>query len=188
MNRPHDQTHNSNSFNEIERSYRNSDVAVLEYSPKHVKELDFEKCEKLDNPEPSKSKSNSFEKLDNPTDPSKSKSKSSSFEPEPETDQLESLDVSVIDEHNDEDRMLELNHRSLRLLQAQIIEHIELIGQSALLYTLEEETKNTFNRALNECFSTNHDLTAELYKLKERHDQMLMDELAEASDTDSVDE
>lgn len=73
--------------------------------------------------------------------------------------------------------MLQLNHKSLRLLQAQIIDFIEQIGQASKLYTLEEETTNTFNKALNECFSTNSDLTKELYKLKERHDEMLMAEL-----------
>ena len=79
--------------------------------------------------------------------------------------------------------MLELNHKSLRLLQAQVIDHIEQLGQAALLYTLEQETTSTFNKALNECFSTNRELTNELYRLKERHDQSLMDELAEAPDS-----
>ena len=88
-------------------------------------------------------------------------------------------EMNVSDDEDEEDIMLKLNHKSLRLLQAQIIDFIEQIGQAALLYTLEEETKLTFSKALNECFSTNRDLTKELYKLKERHDEMLMEELGE---------
>jgi len=41
--------------------------------------------------------------------------------------------------------------------------------------------------ALSECFSTNKELTDELYKLKERHDQALMDELAAESPDSSED-
>ena len=58
-----------------------------------------------------------------------------------------------------------------------IIDHIEQIGQAAMIYTLEEENRNTFNKAINECFGANNDLTNELLRMKEKHDQLLMEEM-----------
>lgn len=113
-----------------------------------------------------------LEKLD-------SSSQSNELECDGDINIKDSPSVSVIDdeEEKDSDPMMELNHRSLRLLQAMIIDHIEQIGQAAMLYTLEEENRNTFNKAINECFGANGDLTNELLRMKEKHDQLLMQEM-----------
>lgn len=89
------------SFEEL-NSFKNSEVAVLDYSPKDIgtDELGLRELDKVER------------RTSNP------------FEPEPETtDNIDSLNVSQADDA--EAVMLELNHKSLRLLQAQVIDHIE---------------------------------------------------------------
>ena len=153
----HQRPQPQSSFDELNTT-KNSGVAVLDYSPRQIvtEELGPRELDEVERPD----RSTEFELAD----------------------QIDSANVSQ-DDDGDEAVMLELNHKSLRLLQAQVIDHIEQLGQAALLYTLEQETTSTFNKALNECFSTNRELTNELYRLKERHDQSLMDELAEAPDS-----
>lgn len=105
----------SNSFFGMDESYiRNSDVAVLDYSPKNIiitEDIDIDREDVADS-KPDKADADDK----NP------------FEPEPETDKINSLPVSAIDECGEEELMLQLNHKSLRLLQAQIIDFIEQIG------------------------------------------------------------
>lgn len=161
-------TKEETSLNEVNYT-RNSDaVAVLDYSPCHIisekEENDdvFERAKDLDGEVGAKGDTKGANAVLTRT----------SFEPEPETEKIASSlkEVEEAEERDDEAQMLELNHKSLRLLQAQVIKHIENIGQAAHLYDLDEETTQTFNRAINDCFETNRNFTKELYNLKERHD------------------
>jgi hypothetical protein len=75
--------------------FRHSEVAVLDYSPKRIVTEELGPLE--------------LDKVEKPG------RRANEFEPEPETGKAESLNGSQ-DDGDDEAVMLELNHKSLRLL------------------------------------------------------------------------
>lgn len=73
----------------------------------------------------------------------------------------------------DSSRNSDPTNNALKLLRALIIQHIAQIGSTALLYSLLQDTCQTFEQAFNECYGQNKLLVKHMAIATTSHDKQL---------------